>query len=100
MKSAAGRAVLVALGVAVALCVTLSVSSQGAGASTGAAAQRTLAKADDTSTCPSGTGAVSDTDLKVVDGLATGTFSIAAGCSGVQVSLASYETSSASFSRV
>lgn len=49
-------------------------------------------------TCPTSGARVIDGGLKIANGLATGTFSIAAGCSGVQVSLATYRTPSASFS--
>lgn len=49
-------------------------------------------------TCPSGTNAILNPTLTAVQGgTATGTFSIAAGCSNISVSLASYDAPSADF---
>lgn len=55
-------------------------------------------KSADAASCPAGKDAITDAHLTVASGLATGTFSVAPGCSDVTVSLASYETSSATFS--
>jgi len=48
--------------------------------------------------CPSDTAAVVGAGLHIVDGKAVATFSIAAGCTGVQVSLATYRAPAATFS--
>ena len=48
--------------------------------------------------CPSGNAAITNTSLTVIPGgTATASFKIAAGCSHIQVSLASYDAPSASF---
>jgi uncharacterized repeat protein (TIGR01451 family) len=78
--------------VALALALSLTVHSTGAAASaTKAAASST------TAVCPSPEQSVLGGSLVVANGVATGTFTIAPGCSDVPVSLASYGSTSTAF---
>jgi uncharacterized repeat protein (TIGR01451 family) len=78
---ASARRTLVALAVLTAAAATFLV---GGGAAT-------------TASCPAGAAAVLSPTLTVSGGVATATFSIAPGCEGITVSLASYKTPAATF---